>query len=570
MSVSVDKVREDFAGDDATTVFPTTLLVVSAEDVRVWDIDETVDPATVTELVSGVGFTATLTDPAALPSALSINVSATYASGLPSDHTLAVVRQRTFTQDVAFTDGDRFPGSAVELVLDEVVLHAQEARWLSERSLRAPPGDLDADVSLELPIQSERAGKFLLFDSAGEPTVQAGSIDPTLVPVSSPFGEDLVGAADAAAGRAVLDFDAQVAAAITAALTTFQNRKRNILINPQFGVVTRYLASSTTPPSFSAAADGDPGWDGWRFYADGIIADLATLYAISGGATTLSDQSAALQVSSPSSADTKVGLGAMVMAEDAARIIAAGKASFRFQVRRSSGTDLTRFRAALVAWTDALNRDEMTVDPISAWGAQGANPTLATNFSYLSTPSAHFDISADPTTFQTFSVEDIDVPSVAMGGPQNLLLLIWADVGDAGSYDTADVWEITDVALVASDSIDGVEPRSLDEDAALCARHYRSFGDARRRLRERHYASAASEVHRFTYPISPELFSPNDALVVDTEGTWTTGATNVTGVSFAATAGGLNVAVTATAAGIFEFDSGSTGAGYHVRSDAWV
>jgi hypothetical protein len=203
MTVAIDKVREGFAGDAVTTAFPTTLLATSDDQVEVWDFDETVTPATVTQLLLGIGCTVTLNTPLALPSTLTIDVSATHPTGLPVDHTLIVIRRHPLTQDESFVPGDRFPDAVLELVLDEAILQAQYAKWRSERAPSVPVEDPDGQ-DLAIPNVADRAGKVATYDALGKPSAAAlSTLSPSSVLLSA-LSQALLPDNSAASWRATL------------------------------------------------------------------------------------------------------------------------------------------------------------------------------------------------------------------------------------------------------------------------------------------------------------------------------------------------------------------------------
>ena len=68
MTVAFDKVRETFAPSGSTTAFTTTQLYgMAATHFRVYDFDESVSPATIAELLPGIGCTLVLFTPTIHP-----------------------------------------------------------------------------------------------------------------------------------------------------------------------------------------------------------------------------------------------------------------------------------------------------------------------------------------------------------------------------------------------------------------------------------------------------------------------------------------------------------------------
>lgn len=197
MSVDIDKVREVFIGDGVSTSFPTTLLVTGTTDIRVFALNEAASPAIVSELLAGIGYTATLNAPDDLPSTLTIDVVLTYAFGLTVDHSIIVVRDAPLLQGESVPTGARWPDTVIELLLDKVVLQAQQAKWRTTRALVVPVEDPDGQ-DLELPNIADRAEKVLFFDVNGLPSaielselspagVVLSTLSQTLLPINDPL-----------------------------------------------------------------------------------------------------------------------------------------------------------------------------------------------------------------------------------------------------------------------------------------------------------------------------------------------------------------------------------------------
>lgn len=92
---------------------------------------------------------------------------------------------------------------------------------------------------------------------------------------------------------------------------------------------------------------------------------------------------------------------------------------------RTTGLAIENLRCALLSWDSSV--DVVTSDVVSAWNAEGADPTLVSNWAYVNTPSNLGLTNA----FQTFKIENITVPS----GANNLAVLIWVDDKDTVATD---------------------------------------------------------------------------------------------------------------------------------------
>lgn len=95
------------------------------------------------------------------------------------------------------------------------------------------------------------------------------------------------------------------------------------------------------------------------------------------------------------------------------------KMSFSFEAR-VTGSSLSALRAAIVEWTGTA--DSITSDVVNStnWGGAGTNPTLATSWAYLNTPST---LATLTTSYQRFTIENVSIGASA----NNLALFIWLD-----------------------------------------------------------------------------------------------------------------------------------------------
>jgi hypothetical protein len=87
--------------------------------------------------------------------------------------TWTIYRAPALTQATDFTDNDPLPAASIEELGDRLTMIAQRQANLGDRTLRQPEGDT-ADLGY-LPAKVDRAAKYLLFDSYGNPTVSTGT-----------------------------------------------------------------------------------------------------------------------------------------------------------------------------------------------------------------------------------------------------------------------------------------------------------------------------------------------------------------------------------------------------------
>lgn len=130
-----------------------------------------------------------------------------------------------------------------------------------------------------------------------------------------------------------------------------------------------------------------------------------------------------------------------------------------FKAKVSSTTKLDNVKCAIVAWSGTA--DSVTSDIISAWGAEGTNPTLIANATYENTP-ANLNVT---TSYATYSVSG----AVDTASTKNIIVFIWSDVTDTTA---GDFLYITDVQLEVGSSATSFDYRPYGTELALCYRYF--------------------------------------------------------------------------------------------------
>jgi hypothetical protein len=139
-----------------------------------------------------------------------------------------------------------------------------------------------------------------------------------------------------------------------------------------------------------------------------------------------------------------------------------GNVTLSFQAKVSSTTKLDNVKCAIVAWSGTA--DTVTSDIISAWGAEGTNPTLIANATYENTP-ANLNVT---TSFATYSVTaNVDTASTS-----NIIVFIWSDVTDTTA---GDFLYITNVQLEAGSVATPFERRDYGRELAMCQRYTQKY-----------------------------------------------------------------------------------------------
>lgn len=79
-----------------------------------------------------------------------------------------------FTQELAYTQGGKFPSASHEKGLDLNTMLCRRLNEVDSRALLVPQGG-DSTEDLTLPSQTDRASKYLAFDADGNPVATAGT-----------------------------------------------------------------------------------------------------------------------------------------------------------------------------------------------------------------------------------------------------------------------------------------------------------------------------------------------------------------------------------------------------------
>jgi hypothetical protein len=223
---------------------------------------------------------------------------------------------------------------------------------------------------------------------------------------------------------------------------------RNRIINGDFSVAQRGT-------SFVSAANNDDAYtlDRWYILSDGNDAIDVTQEA----STVPTNQKYAIALD-VETVNKKFGIAQIIENVNCVGLTG-GNVTLSFKAKVSSTTKLDNVKAAIVAWSGTA--DTVTSDIISAWGAEGTNPTLIANATYENTP-ANLNVT---TSYATYSLSaNIDTASTS-----NIIVFIWSDVTDTTA---GDFLYITDVQLEPGTVATPFERRSYGQELALCQRYY--------------------------------------------------------------------------------------------------
>ena len=221
---------------------------------------------------------------------------------------------------------------------------------------------------------------------------------------------------------------------------------KNRIINGSFNIAQRGT-------SFVSGANDDDTYnlDRWYVLSDGNDAvDITQTTTVPTGAK----YSIGLDVET---VNKKFGIAQIIENVNCYDAIG-GNVTLSFQAKVSATTKLDNVKCAVIAWSGTA--DTVTSDIISAWGAEGTNPTLIANATYENTP-ANLNVT---TSFATYSVTaNVDTASTA-----NIIVFIWSDVTDTTA---GDFLYITNTQLEIGTSATPFERRLYNQELAACQRY---------------------------------------------------------------------------------------------------
>ncbi len=178
-----------------TDSFTFTFPIQSTSDLKVITINTTSYDVNTLTLSTDYTVSATNND---YSSGGTVTTAITYGSG----YKLIIYRDTTQTQTTTLiSDTGVLRTRNIVSALDKQMMILQDIQEQTDRSLKAPV-DINS-VSMEIPSQTERAGKYLAFNSSGEPV--ATSVITTGTTSFSTFGSDWVALANVNAALAALN-----------------------------------------------------------------------------------------------------------------------------------------------------------------------------------------------------------------------------------------------------------------------------------------------------------------------------------------------------------------------------
>jgi hypothetical protein len=202
-------------------------------------------------------------------------------------------------------------------------------------------------------------------------------------------------------GAAWVNIDTSAAASVN----------KNYLINGGFAVAQRGTSFTST-----GGANNDDAYTLDRWY---ILSDTNDVIDVTQETTTVPTNGEFAIALDVETVNKKFGIATIIENKDVIGLVG-NTVTFSFKAKVSATTKLDNVKAAIVAWSGTA--DTVTSDIISAWGAEGTNPTLIANATYENSP-VNLNLT---TSYATYSVS----AAVDTASTQNLILFIWSDVTD--------------------------------------------------------------------------------------------------------------------------------------------
>ena len=231
--------------------------------------------------------------------------------------------------------------------------------------------------------------------------------------------------------------------------------ERNKLINGDFQVAQR--GTSITSATDITNNDTNHTLDRWQLFSDGN--DIVDVTQETTTVPTNGLYAIALDVET---ANKKFGIAQKIEQKNCVDLIGQ-EVTLSFKAKVSATTNLDNVKCAIIAWDGTA--DSLTDDMISAWGAEGTDPTLATNYTYENTP-ANLNLTTSYATYTTTATIDTS-------GAKNVVVFIWSDVTTTS---TGEFLYITDVQLERGPSSTPFERKSISQQLEGCQRYFISYG----------------------------------------------------------------------------------------------
>lgn len=238
---STTRVAGPFIGTGSASVFPFTFKVFAGSDLVV--VRTVTSTGVDTNLVLNSDYTVTLNGNQNTNPGGSVTLS---AGNLASGYELTITSDIANLQPTDLTNQGGFYPEVITDSLDRATIQIQQMDDGTIRSLKAPVTDA-LPLDMTLPNIANRAGKFLTFDGAGEPTVSSGTGTDTALRT------DLANQTAVSAGASLVGFRQSDANAVG---RTTLAKLRDVLSVKDFGATADGVTNDATAFTNAATAAG--------------------------------------------------------------------------------------------------------------------------------------------------------------------------------------------------------------------------------------------------------------------------------------------------------------------------
>lgn len=225
---------------------------------------------------------------------------------------------------------------------------------------------------------------------------------------------------------------------------------KNYLLNGGFAIAQRGIA-------FAAGANNDDAYTLDRWY---ILSDTNDVIDVTQDTTTVPTNGQFAIALDVETANKKFGIAQILENKDCLGLIG-NTVTFSFKAKVSATTKLDNVKAAIISWSGAA--DSVTSDVVSAWNAEGTNPTLAANLTYENSP-VNLNLT---TSYATYSVS----AAIDTASTKNIIVFIWSDVTDTTAGDFLYISE-SKLELGSTATAFTYAGSSIADELSLCEYYY--------------------------------------------------------------------------------------------------
>lgn len=231
----------------------------------------------------------------------------------------------------------------------------------------------------------------------------------------------------------------------------------NLIADPSFDMWT--MATTITAATTPANNDDTYVSDVWLLLSDGndivdVSYDTASPRAGSYGHMKFDVQTA----------NKKLGAAYFLEGKDVVPL-QDQSISFSVYAKTDSGNEVENIRVAILSWDGA--EDTVTSDVVSAWNAEGADPTWAANWTAENTPGN----TALTTSWARIEVENV---SIDTSGTKNIAIVIWVDDTDCSIND---ILRLDQAKFELASAATTFETPEISETARRTARYFQKWPD---------------------------------------------------------------------------------------------